>query len=470
MKINKLYYQLAKNIEGSDKEDKGKYLNILKREILGDIKSGKITGKIKDPETMEKFLLSIGMPGGDINHVIHAMGEEKSHSNIYHENDIILITGQSGIGKTHQAKQIHQFANPKGKFIIINGATLRPEFHGAELFGVEKGAYTGANEDKMGAFVAAEDGTLFIDELQSLSPEVQGMLNVALDEKAVTKVGPSNIKVPYQCKLIFASNENLEELVEDGKFRGDLYSRLTGPESHHIDIGNLNPEKILEITNQEADNLDIDISQETLALLQKIDYDYGVRELKTLIRRAQKAAREEGVNQIEPRHLESEKINLEKRAGEAREKFDFDQETMRYLANAKAVKNPDLFPLERIQKDRIAQVYEQLGGDEDSMLEWLQRGNLGLVTKYLTDARDLSAKSITNAFKEVMGDFAVVENDIIKGMRKVSNILESTEDDPFSSILPEKRESEEIDQRVLEVMDHTVLMANEDILGIVNNL
>lgn len=470
MKINKLYYQIVKNMETADPEDKIKYLNILKKEILGDIKSKKLIGKIKKPEMMEKFLSSIEMPQNDINYIIHNMNEDNIQSNIYHENDIILITGQPGIGKTHLAKQIHQFANPEGKLITISGATLRPEFHGAELFGVEKGAYTGATEDKEGAFVAAGNGTLFIDELQSLPPEVQAMLNVALDEKAVTKVGPSNIKVPYQCKLILASNENLEELVEAGKFRGDLYSRLTGPESHHIDIGNLKPEKILEITNQEINNLDANISQEALTLLQKIDYDYGVRELKSLIRRAHKIAEEEGANQIEPRHLKSEKIDIEKRANEAREKFDFDPETMRYLATAKAAQNPDLFPLERIQRDRIVQTYEQLGGDGDSMSEWLQRGNLGLITKHLIDTNDLSTRSITNAFKETMSDFAVVESDILKGIKKISNILESTEDDPFSNILPEKQEPKEIDQRVLEMTDHTILMANEDILGIVNNL
>ena len=470
MKINKVYLQLVNNIKEADSDDKSEYLDMLKRKILNDIRNDTIVGNIKDPSVMGEFLEQIGMSDIDINHIVTSMKSGNEYIEPYHENDIILITGQSGIGKTHQAKKIHQLANPGTPFVTINAAILRPEFHGAELFGVEKGAYTGATEDKDGAFVAAKDGTLFIDELQSLSPEVQGMLNVALDERAVTKVGPSNIKVPYECKVILASNIGLEEMVESGEFRGDLYSRLTGPEAYHIDLSNLKTDKISEIVNQEAENLGIKVSQEAMALLQKIEYDYGIRELKTLIKQAYRAAKSEGSDTIEPEHLENEKIGVEKKAQEVQEHFTkYDPETMRYLAK-NYTGDPSIFPPERIQRDRIIKVYEDLGGDAAKMSEWLQKGNLGLITKHLDDPNDLSSKAVSKALKGVMEEFAIVGDDLVSGMRRVSKILESTEDDPYTALLPEEQEPEEIDQRVLEAMDNTILMADEDILGIAKDL
>jgi transcriptional regulator of acetoin/glycerol metabolism len=472
MKTNMIYKQLVANIQGASPEDKQEFKDMLKRQILKDIQGGNIVGAIKEPETMGEFLKNVaGFDDVTINQIIHAMKGPSEQSQAYHENDIILITGQSGIGKTHLAKKIHQTANPGTPFIIINAATLKPEFHGSELFGVERGAYTGAESDKDGAFVQAGNGTLFIDELQSLSTEMQGMLNVALDEKQVTKVGPSNIKVPYKCKLIFASNEDLEDLVSTNKFRGDLFSRLTGPESHHIDMGHLSKDRIREITHQELDRLNINISPEAENILLNIEYDYGVRELKTIIANAARNARSQNSGTILPDHIEGERAHIEKKSTEIGEHFQgFDPDTMRYLAKNFTGNKLD-FPLDRIQRDRISQVFEEIGGDAAKMDTWLRKGNLGMVIKHLKSPKDLSRTSVEMALKEVMKEHAVTEDDVVTGMSRIAKILESVEDDPFKSLLPEEQETSEIDDpRIMEVMDNTILMADEDIIGIVKHI
>jgi len=468
MKVNKVYLQLVQNIKTADAADKVTYQDMLKRTILKNIGDGVILGNIKEPEVMAQFLKEHAQFSPEnINAIVTAMSGS-SEEKPYADHDIILITGQTGIGKTYTAKKIHKLTKPGSPFITINAATLQSEFHGSELFGVEKGAYTGADADKDGAFVAAGDGTLFIDELQSLPVRVQGMLNVALDEKQVTKVGPSNIKVPYRCKLVFASNENLEDLVKGGQFRADLYSRLTGPEAHHIDMQNLNSDtdKIKEIINNEADKFGIDVSPEVVGYLQRIEYDYGIRELQSILRKAFERARETKSNIVKPEHLEGQKETLEKKATEVSRQFQgFDNETMRYIAQH-YTGDVSEFPIERIQKDRISKVYEDLGGDATGMSNWLEnRSNLGIITSSLENPKDLSTKSIEKALRKVMGKFSVIDDSIVNGMNRIPGMVESKEDD-FEAFLPEEAETKELDHRVLEALDNSISVVDADVLGI----
>ncbi|SMP14136.1 two component, sigma54 specific, transcriptional regulator, Fis family [Desulfurobacterium pacificum] len=138
----------------------------------------------------------------------------------------VLITGESGTGKELVAKAIHRYSHRKDKpFIAVNCAALPPNLLEAELFGYEKGAFTGATSTKKGLFEQADGGTLFLDEIGELAPELQAKLLRVLQEKEIRRVGGSkNIKVDV--RIVAATNRNLEEEVKKGKFREDLFFRL----------------------------------------------------------------------------------------------------------------------------------------------------------------------------------------------------------------------------------------------------
>ncbi len=138
----------------------------------------------------------------------------------------VLITGESGTGKELVAKAIHKYSHRKEKpFIAVNCAALPSNLLEAELFGYERGAFTGAVSTKKGLFEQADGGTLFLDEIGELPPELQAKLLRVLQEKEIRRVGGNkNIKVDV--RIIAATNRNLEEEVKKGNFREDLFFRL----------------------------------------------------------------------------------------------------------------------------------------------------------------------------------------------------------------------------------------------------
>jgi DNA-binding NtrC family response regulator len=142
------------------------------------------------------------------------------------ESDMkILITGESGTGKTRLAKKIHSQSKRSGQFIGINLSAYNPSLIESELFGHKKGAFTGAVSDKCGAFKLANWGTLFLDEIDSLPIELQTKLLGFLDDKTFRAVGDTR-EEKINARLIFASGRPLESLVEKGLFRKDFYYRL----------------------------------------------------------------------------------------------------------------------------------------------------------------------------------------------------------------------------------------------------
>lgn len=138
----------------------------------------------------------------------------------------VLIRGENGTGKELVAKAIH-FNSPRksGTFVAINCGAIPEHLMESELFGHEKGAFTGAVERKIGKFQAANNGTLFLDEIAELKPEMQVKLLRALQEKKFTPVG-SNREVKTNARIIAATNRNLEKMMEDQDFREDLFYRL----------------------------------------------------------------------------------------------------------------------------------------------------------------------------------------------------------------------------------------------------
>jgi DNA-binding NtrC family response regulator len=139
----------------------------------------------------------------------------------------LTLLGESGTGKSHLARSIHDLSKRKGKFVELNCATFSGDTLKSELFGHAKGSFTGANTDKIGKLQEAHHGTLFLDEIGSMSLEMQEGLLKALEEKAFYPVG-SNKLVKSDFRVICATLDDLEFLIKSGKFRFDLFQRISG--------------------------------------------------------------------------------------------------------------------------------------------------------------------------------------------------------------------------------------------------
>ncbi|MFL3662882.1 MAG: sigma-54-dependent transcriptional regulator [Flavobacteriales bacterium] len=147
-------------------------------------------------------------------------------------NISVTITGETGTGKEVVSKAIHYNSPRKDKpFVAVNMAALPAELIESELFGHERGAFTGADTRRKGKFEEAGSGTLFLDEIGEMDMNFQAKLLRVLQEKEVTRVGGNEV-IKVNCRIIVATNRNLQEEVKNGKFREDLYYRLFGLPVH----------------------------------------------------------------------------------------------------------------------------------------------------------------------------------------------------------------------------------------------
>lgn len=138
----------------------------------------------------------------------------------------VLIEGESGTGKEVVAHTIHHLSGrPASKLVVVNCAALSPQLLESELFGHEKGAFTGASQKRIGRFEQADGGTLFLDEIGEIDPATQVKLLRALSERTIERVG-SNNPIKVDVRVITATNRKLRQMVDAGKFREDLYFRL----------------------------------------------------------------------------------------------------------------------------------------------------------------------------------------------------------------------------------------------------
>ena len=217
----------------------------------------------------------------------------------------VLITGESGTGKEIVARLIHQHSNRKGDFIAINCAAIVDTLLESELFGHEKGAFTGAERSKPGKFELAADGTLFLDEIAELAPELQAKLLRALQERVVERVGGTqNIRV--NARIIAATHQDLFALASEGRFREDLAYRLN---VISIELPPLRgrrediPLLATGLLQRAAAHNEQDpptISKSALDVLNAYDWPGNVRELENVLTQAMVMARD---GQITDRHI-----------------------------------------------------------------------------------------------------------------------------------------------------------------------
>ena len=204
----------------------------------------------------------------------------------------VLVTGASGTGKEYIARRIHEQSNrSKAPFVAVDCGAIPKELAASEFFGPVKGSFTGAIENKTGAFVAAQGGTIFLDEIGNLTYEVQVQLLRALQERKVKPIG-SNQEIAINVRLISATNENLRQAIEKGDFREDLYHRIN---EFTIRIPDLKERKedlllfanhFLDLANSELQKDIIGFDNDTMQLFQSYSWPGNLRQMKNVIKYA----------------------------------------------------------------------------------------------------------------------------------------------------------------------------------------
>lgn len=221
------------------------------------------------------------------------------------EKATVLIAGETGTGKELVARAIHA-GSPRrdGLFVAVNCAAIPHEMLESELFGHEKGAFTGAIKERIGKFELADGGTLFLDEVTEMPMPLQAKLLRALQENVIERVG-GNRQIDVDIRVVAATNRDPREAIKDGKLREDLYYRLN---VFRIDLPALKARKsdIPELTRHFLAKRHVDISPEAIEALSRYDWPGNVRELENVLERA---AIISGNQTIMPAHLPADMVN-----------------------------------------------------------------------------------------------------------------------------------------------------------------
>ncbi|UCE75223.1 MAG: sigma-54-dependent Fis family transcriptional regulator, partial [Methanomassiliicoccales archaeon] len=274
--------------------------------------------------------------------IVRALKEGELHA----VSDVpVLISGESGTGKELLARAIHS-ASPRGKFPFtpINMASLTGSLFEAEFFGHTKGAFTGAEKDRMGYLEQTNKGTLFLDEISNLPLELQGKLLRVLQEGEYLKLGTSRLQ-RTDVRFIAATNADLDRMMEKGTFRKDLYYRLKGAWLHlpplrerREDIPLLTNKFLRDVCALSPERA---IEPEAMAILMDYDYPGNIRELRSILQSALNLAHGKPISaNFLPRYIRSRKPVLK-----------------RYSQGEGAA----ILPLTEVTRGHILRVYEQTG-------------------------------------------------------------------------------------------------------------
>ena len=224
----------------------------------------------------------------------------------------VMILGESGTGKEMVAKALHETGRRSKKpFIKVNCAALSESILESELFGHVKGAYTGAESDRIGRFEAAHRGTIFLDEIGDIPLSVQVKLLRVLEERMIQRVG-DNRSIPIDVRIITATNKNLEQMIQQGEFREDLFFRINvfpitcPPLRHRKDDITLIIQHFITIHGEKTGKDILGFTPEAMRLMVAYPWPGNIRELRNTVEYAFVLARGKGVR---PEHLPEKIVN-----------------------------------------------------------------------------------------------------------------------------------------------------------------
>lgn len=211
----------------------------------------------------------------------------------------VLITGETGTGKELLARAIHKASRrADAPFTPVNMASFTPNLFDAEFFGHTKGAFTGAERDRAGYIEHTDKGTIFLDEIGTLSPELQGKLLRVLQEQEFYKIGSSTPR-KVNIRIIAATNANLEQMVSDGSFRKDLFYRLKGAWLHLPPLRDRKEDiaLLIQVFLEEycSNKQSRTIHEDAVSRLEEYSYPGNIRELKSIVQSAANMAQGKAV-------------------------------------------------------------------------------------------------------------------------------------------------------------------------------
>ena len=225
------------------------------------------------------------------------------------ERDVpVFVTGESGVGKELVAEAIHRLSGRSGEFVPVNCGAISPELLPSQLFGHEKGSFTGAQKRHIGYFERASGGTLFLDEISEMPVDQQPGLLRALESSRIMRVGGSG-EIEIDTRIVSAGNRDPQEAVAEGQLREDLFFRLA---VFPIKVPPLRARgsDVQQLAQHFLDNLNesygtsLEFSDDALEALQQHTWPGNVRELKHVVQRAYILADPDATElDIEPRHL-----------------------------------------------------------------------------------------------------------------------------------------------------------------------
>jgi two-component system response regulator AtoC len=269
-------------------------------------------------------------------------------------NSPVLISGESGTGKELIARAVHHFSQRAGRpFVDVNCAAFPEHLMESELFGYERGAFSGAESQKPGLFEAAHTGTLFLDEIGELDSRMQAKLLRVLDGHSYFRLGGSR-KVVVDVRIVAATNLNLEEAVQSGKFRRDLFHRL---DAFHLCVPPLRErtEDIGPLARWFLREAIPGLSDEALKILEDYSWPGNIRELKNCLNKATLCA-----------------------AGATIEAGDLPVEL---LLGAPVAAPEEAYSLEGLEQQTICRVLAQTGGHQQRAADLLGISRRTLIRK-----------------------------------------------------------------------------------------
>ncbi len=285
----------------------------------------------------------------------------------------VLISGESGTGKELIAKYIHlNSKRAKGPYVAVNCAALPENLLESELFGYEKGAFTGAYKSKPGKFELASGGTILLDEVSEMNLTLQAKLLRVIQEKEIDRLGGLQ-PIKVDVRIIATTNRNLKEYVEQGNFRQDLYYRLNVIPIHLPPLRERGDDVILlanyflEKFSSEYNIITPGFSDKAILWLKEYEWPGNIRELENLIERAVLIAQD---SYIEPRHLLMESLE-EDLLGDFIDKGSCRGDGRSEQRDRSGVNIDRILPLEELEKQMIIKSLEKTRGNRTRAAELL---------------------------------------------------------------------------------------------------